>query len=277
MAFFLIIKLTHYQGVSRESERTLTFVAALRQCPMDRIVLFFILFVVLSTILPMIFRLFRTAGPRNKARILVEYAQKRGYRLVNPSVAQALDSSFLEMVRNPALKDLTCPSLDIADIDGLENGTGDRLAFVCTLHSKEVTIFNFSVTTRVPSSGGARYKVAKIKVAGLPRFSLGRNSVVHTVEIVVGKLVGEPNPAIVLDAGQYPEFSAHYWLRGADGAAVTAFLSPSKIKFIENTKLDGILAANPNYLVYFEHGVLLREEDCDSFIARVETIVANLL
>jgi hypothetical protein len=119
--------------------------------------------------------------------------------------------------------------------------------------------------------------VAKIQVAGLPRFSLGRNSAVHVVEMVVGKMVGAPKAAIDLDSSQHPEFTRHYWLTGADGAAVTAFLSPGKIRFIEEAKLEGLLATNANYLVYFEDGVLQQEEDCDSFIARVETIIANVL
>jgi hypothetical protein len=243
---------------------------------MSRIILLFIVFTVLSTVLPTIFRLLRSGGAgRDKARALIEYAQKRGYRLVNHEIAQSLDSSFLEMMRNPALKNLTRPSQDIADIDGLQSGTGDWLALACTLRSKEVTVFNFSVTSR--SGGGIRHKVAKIKVAGLPCFSLGRNSAVHAVETVVGRMVGAPKPAIDLDGSQYPDFSQHYWLTGADGAAVTAFLSPSKIRFIEEAKLEGVLAANANYLVYLEDGVLQQEEDCDSFIARVETIVANVL
>jgi len=244
---------------------------------MGRIILLFIIFAVLSTVVPAIFRLLRSNAGRDQVRALVEYAQKRGYRLMNPEIAQALDSSFLEMMRNPALKNLTRPSEDIADIDGLQNGTGDRLALVCTLRSKEVTVFNFSVPPRTPSSGWIRYKVAKIKVAGLPRFSLGRNSAVHLVEVVVGKMVGAPKAAIDLDASQYPEFSRHYWLTGTDGPAVTAFLSPGKIRFIEEAKLEGILATNANYLVYFEDGVLQEEQDCDSFIARFEQIVANLL
>jgi len=246
---------------------------------MNRIVLVFILFVLLSTLLPMIFRLFRRGGgPRDKARAVVAYAHKRGYPLVNPSIAQVLDESALEMMRNPALRNLTRASSDITDIEGLDNGTGDWLAFTCTLGSKEVTIFNLNETVLVHSSGrGIPYKVAKIKVAALPRFSLGRNSVVHAVETVTDRLVGKPNVTIALDSSQDPEFSAHYWITGADRAAVQEFLSPSKVKFIENAKLPGILATNTNYLVYFEDGVLVEEGDFDSFIARVETIIANLL
>jgi len=80
-----------------------------------------------------------------------------------------------------------------------------------------------------------------------------------------------------LERGQCPEFAAHYWLRGTDRAAVTAFLSPEKLRFIETTKLEGTVATNANYLVYFEDGVLLGEEDFDFFIVKVDKIVANLL
>jgi hypothetical protein len=226
----------------------------------------------------MIFRFFRSS-PRDKARVVVEYAQRRGHALINPSFAQALDSSLLEMARNPALKNSIKASSDIADINGLDCGTGDWLAFTCNLGSKEVTIFNLSVTAQRADGRGGNipYKVAKIKAAGLPRFSLGRNSAFHTFENVVDKIAGASNPAIDFDAGQYPEFSAHFWVKGSDRAAVTAFFSGQKIAFLEAAKLEGILATNANYLVYFEDGVLVTEQDFDSFIARVETLVANLL
>jgi hypothetical protein len=240
---------------------------------------FFVLVVLLfalSILLPMILRLFRRS-PRDKARSVVEYAQKRGFVLVNPAIAKALDDSFLQMVKNPALRNSVRAASDIGDVEGLENATGDWLAFTCTLGSKEVTIFNCDVPPRTArASGGIRYKVAKIRAVGLPQFSLGRNSIVHTVENVVGKISGTPNLAIEFDRGQYPEFSANYWLKGSDHA-VTAFLSPDKIRFLEATKLEGIIATNTNYLVYFEYGVLLRDEDFDSFIARVDKIVANVL
>lgn len=226
----------------------------------------------------MIFRFFRSS-PRDKARVVVEYAQRRGYVLVNPSFAQALDTSFLEMTRNPALKNSIKASSDIADIEGLDNGTGEWLAFTCTLRSKEVTIFNLSVTSRRADtrSGIIPYKVAKIKAAGLPRFSLGRNSVLHTVVSVVDKIVAAPKATITVDPRQYPEFSAHYWIRGSDPCAVNAFLSSDKIRFLETEKLEGILSTNTNYLVYFEDGVLLSEQDFDSFITRADTLVANFL
>src|ERR1700676_3220571 len=93
--------------------------------------------VALSIVAPMIFRFFRSS-PRDKARALVKYTQRRGYALVNPAFAQALDTSFLQMVRNPALKNSISAYSDIADIEELHNGSGDWLAFTCTLRSKEV-------------------------------------------------------------------------------------------------------------------------------------------
>lgn len=210
---------------------------------------------------------------------MVEYAQKRGYALVNPALAQALDKSYLEMLKDPALRNSAKASLDISDIEKLNDGTGDWLAFTCNLRSREVTIFNLSVTSRRTDTRGGSipYKVAKIKAAGLPRFSLGRNSALHTFENVVDKIAHASKPAINLDARLYPEFSAHFWIRGSDSAAVTAFLSGDKTRFLETAKLGGILATNANYLVYFEDGVLRTEQDFDSFIGRAETLVANLL
>ena len=238
---------------------------------------YIILLVVLGVFLPMILGLFRK--PWNKAKPIVEYAQKRGYRLVNPSLSQVLDSSLLETLKNPALRNLTDASSDIADIEALGRGKGDVLAFTCNLQSKEVTIFNYSRSTqRADTSGGSvPYKVAKIKAGGLPQLSVGKKSIVHTVEDVVGKITGKPEPAINVDARQYPEFSAHYWIRGSDAAAVTAFLSPEKIQFVEAAKLEGTIATNANFLVYFEDGTLRNEKDFDTFIGTVEKLVANLL
>lgn len=245
---------------------------------MNHFPLLVVLLFALSFLLPMIFRLF-SRSPRDKASVVVGYAQKRGYVLVNPSLAQSLDSSRLEMLRNPALRDSIKASSDIADIEGLDNGTGEWFAFTCNLGSKEATIFNLNVTSRRvgTSGGGIPYKVAKIRAAGLPRFSLGRNSVLHTVENVVNKVAGADKPTIDVDALQHPEFSTHFWIRGSDPAAVTAFLSGDKIRFLETAKLEGTLATNANYLVYFEDGILLREQDFDVFITRVEKLVVNIL
>jgi hypothetical protein len=245
---------------------------------MSHFSLIVILLFALSFLLPMIFRLFSSA-PRDKARVVIEYAQRKGYSLVNPSLAQALNVSRMEMLKNPAFRNNVRASSDIADIEGLRDGTGDWLAFTCNLGTKEVTIFNLSVTSRNinSQSPGISYKVAKIRAAGLPQFSMGRNSTLHTFENVVDKIAGAPKATINLDARLYPDFSSHFWLRGSDSGAVTAFLSSSKTGFLENAGLPGTLATNANYLVYFEDGVLLSENDFDSFIARVETIVANML
>jgi hypothetical protein len=228
----------------------------------------------LTVVLSILYRIFRS-GPR-EARSVVEYAQRRGYALVNPGVAHAVDMSPLEMMKDPALRNLERPSLDIANIERLDNGTGDWLAFTCRLGAKEATIFNLSVTSRQGGAGaGVHYKVAKIKAAGLPRFSLGRNSAMHNFENVVNKLAHVSQPEIRVDARMYPDFAANFWLNGPDAAAVTAFLSGDKIRFLEASKLAGTLATNANYLVYFEDGKLDTEQDFDSFIAKAETIVAN--
>jgi hypothetical protein len=235
---------------------------------------------VLGVLLPMIFGLFRflLGNPAKKASPLIDYVQKKGYRLVNPSISQALGSSGLELLKNPTLRNLTYASSDIADIDGLDRPSGGWLAFTCNVRSKEVTVFNCSTAGARNGHGGPiPYKVAKVKAAGLPRFSLGKNSVVHSVLDVVDKMVGESKPGINVDRSQYPDFSAHYWVRGADAAAVSAFLTPAKISFFETAKLPGVLATNANYLVYFEDGTLRTEPDFDSFIATVEKLIAATL
>lgn len=238
-----------------------------------------LLFFVLSIILPFLFRLLGfSKSPRDKVRGIVEYARKRGYTLVNPAIEGAMNSSLLEMAKNPALRNTVHASSDISDIEDLSNGTGDWLAFTCRVGSKEATIFNLSVTPRNVHGGqDIRYKVAKIKAPGLPQFSLGKNSILRKVEDVVGKLTGTPAIAVNVDARQHPEFAAHYWIRGADPAAVLNFLTSEKIRFIETAGCNGILATNRNYLVYHEDGVLQAEADFDSFIARVEKIEANIL
>jgi hypothetical protein len=232
---------------------------------------------VLSFILPIVYRFFRS-GPREMKGV-IEYAQKRGYALVNPRLAQAVNMSPIEMMKNPAFANFDRASLDISNIPKLDGGTGDWLAFTCNLRSKEATIFNLSVSSRRTDAQGGdlHYKVAKIKAAGLPRFSLGKNSALHTFENVVEKIAHVPQAEIHVDARQYPEFAAHFWIRGSDAAAVTSFLSDGKIRFLETAKLEGTLATNANYLVYFEDGKLAAERDFDAFIAKAESIVANFL
>jgi len=235
---------------------------------------------VLGVLLPMIFGLFRGLfrNPSKKVTPVIEYVQKKGYRLANPSASQIPGSSLLEMLKNPALRNLVDASSDLADIDGLDHASGGWLAFTSNLQSKEVTIFNCSTAGSInANSRPIPYKVAKIKAQGLPRFSLGKNSIVHTVQDVVGKIVGEPKLAIDVDQRLHPDFAAHYWIRGSDVAAISAFLSPQKLRFIETANLPGILASNANYLVYFEDGTLRTEPDFDSFIATVEKVTAGML
>ncbi len=240
-----------------------------------------VVFIVIFFVLPLISSF--AAGPRKvrkRAKLISEYARQRGYRLANPSAVEAASSSsWREMLTNPSLRSFSKGSEGITDIEGFERGTDGPFAVICSLRSKEVTIFDFSVSSqRADTSGGSvRYKVAKIRMEGLPRFSLGRNSLVHTVEVAVDKLTGKPKSSIEVDPGKDSEFAKHYWLKEADNGAVVAFLGPEKLRFLGNTKLAGVIATNANYLVYSEYGALSSAGDFDSFIATVENIVAHLL
>lgn len=245
---------------------------------MNHIILLAVVLFLLSIAAQVVLRGFR-GGPRKQARAIVDYVQRRGYVLVNPVIAQVLDVSRLEMARNPALRQLVKASADVSDIEGLEQGNEDWLAFKLEIARKETTVFNLSVSPRNPAStsGGVRYKVAKIKAPGLPRFLLGKNSIEHTVHDVVDNVVGIPNSAITLDTASYPEFSSHYWLKGNDPDAVRRFFTPEKARFVEEAKPRGIIAANALYLVYFEYGVLDSDEEFDSFINQIGKLASNFL
>jgi len=233
-------------------------------------------------VLPFISSIF-VKGPREfrkRARLISEYARQKGYCLANPAAAEAAgSSSWRELLTNPSLRSFSKGSEGITDLEDFGRGTDDPFTVICSLRSKEVTIFDFSVPSqRADSSGGSiQYKVAKVKVQGLPRFSLGGNSLVHTVEIAVDKLTGKPKSSIDVDPSKDSEFAKHYWLKGADSGEVAAFLSPEKLRFLANTKLAGVIATNANYLVYSEYGALSSAGDFDSFIATVENLVAHLL
>ena len=121
------------------------------------------------------------------------------------------------------------------------------------------------------------YKVAKIANAGLPRFSLGKRSIANTLVNVVEKMAGKPAAAIAVDTQNFPELAKHYWLKGSDNGAVLSFLSPEKIKFLENINLPGTIATNSQYLVYFERGSLRSAQDYDSFIETLDQLAANML
>jgi len=188
-------------------------------------------------------------------------------------------SSARDILTNPSLKSYVKGSEGITDIEGLERGTDDPFAFKCSIRSKEAMIFELSVSSqRTDDKGRAvHYKVAKITLEGLPHFSLGRHSVVNAVQNLVDKMTGKPKSSIDVDPRSFPEFAKHYWLKGADRGAVLAFLSPEKITFLGNTKLEGTIATNSQYIVYFELGGLRSENDYDTFIATVEKLAANLL
>jgi len=241
---------------------------------------YFIAVMALLFFVPVLYGLAK--GPskfRKQAKQIIQYTSKKGYVLANPSVSQIADSSAMELLKNPAFKSFVKGSEDIGGIREFENGTEDPFAFTCILRSKEVMIFNFSVPTQSANtqSGSINYKVAKIKNPGLPRFHLGKHSIVDTVENIVDKIAGKPKSDIHVDPQQFPEFSEHFWLKGPDGTSVLTFLSADKIRFLESAKLKGTLATNAVYLVYFEFGIMRSESDFDSFIATAESIIASLL
>ena len=223
------------------------------------------------------------AGPRQfrkRTKLVSEYTVRKGYRLANPSIMQiSSTSSARDILTNPSLQSYTKGSAGITDIEGLERGTDDPFAFTCSIRSKEVMIFELSVSSQRSDDKGRSlsYRVAKTANEALPRFSLGRHSVVNTVLNVVDKMVGKPQLKIDVDPRNFPEFAKHYWLKGSDSGAVFAFLSPEKIAFLENTKFEGVVSTNSHYFVYFESGSLRSEHDYDTFIATVEKLVANLL
>jgi hypothetical protein len=222
-------------------------------------------------------------GPRQfrkRIKLISDYTTKRGYRLANPSLMQiSSSSSARDILTNPSLQSYVKGSDGITDIEGLERGTDDPFAFTCSIRSKDAMIFEISVSfQRTDDKGRAvHYKVAKIANEALPRFSLGRHSAANTVENLVDKLAGRPKLNIEVDPRNFPEFAKHYWLKGADSGAVLAFLSPEKITLLGNTKLEGTIATNSHYFVYFELGSLRSENDYDTFISTVEKLVTNLL
>ena len=210
--------------------------------------------------------------------MLSDYLRKRGYVLLNPSASNVAGATLAEIIKSVPEGGWVRGSAGITDIDLFKDGTDNpALAFVCRLREKEVTVFNFSSnpSLNAPSSGGPRYKVAKARQEGLPRFSLGRHSAVEKVQNVVNKLVGSPD--LSLHQGADPAFFRNYWVRSPDGPAVFAFLSPERLAFLEQESLAGILAANAEYLVYCEDGALQTEEDYDRFIATVGRLIAHLL
>jgi len=93
-----------------------------------------ILLFALSILLPMIFRLF-SSGPRDKARVVIDTRKGKGMRW---SILPWLKPWMFPDGRcsESCFRNNTQASSDIADIEGLDNGTGDWLAFTCNLRSK---------------------------------------------------------------------------------------------------------------------------------------------
>jgi hypothetical protein len=249
---------------------------------MSNLTLIFLVLVALAVIAQFVF------GPRKfrkRAKFISSYAQNNGYALANPSFVQmAITSSARELMTNPSFRSFIKGSDGLSDIEGLERGEDDPFALTCNLRSKEVMIFDLSVDSRRTDAQTTtlNYKVAKVRSAGLPQFSLARKSIVHSVRNVVDRMVEKPESDIHpnprnADPNIVSEFEKHFWLKGLDRDATLAFLCHAKLQFLENAKLPGVVATNANYMVYFEDGSLRSAADFDSFIATTEKIVANLL
>src|SRR5262249_28787595 len=163
-----------------------------------------------------------------------------------------------------ALRDLARAHSDITDIDEFADGSDDWLAFRCTLGSKTVTVFNFSKAPPLNAqSGPPSYRVAKIAVDGLPRFSLEPRSVVATVEALTDKLRQQPDQTVELASAS---FNSRYWLRGPDPAAVAAYFTLDRMRFLESDRLRGTFATNARYLVYYELAAMRTEADYETFV-----------
>jgi hypothetical protein len=249
---------------------------------MPNLVIVFLIIVALNAILLFV------SGPRKfrkRAKFLSVYTQSKGYALANePLVQAATTASMRELRANPSFVSFIKGSEGITDIEGLEKGKDDPFAVICNVRGKEVMIFNLKVDSRRTDDRATNlnYRVAKIRCAGLPRFSFGRNSIVHTILSAVDRAVGKVQSDIHLDARNADPngasaFEKHFWLKGSDRDAILTFLSSAKLQFLASARLPGTVATNANYIVYFEDGRLRSEADFDSFIDTTDKIVANLL
>ena len=241
----------------------------------QHLILLFGLVAVGSVVVRAIFGLSRKTG-RQHARIVVDYVQKRGYELLNPVLAQKLDESLLDLARDPSVRELARATSDITDIGRFADGNDDWLAFRCELARRSVTVFNFSQAPPLHSnSGSMSFRVAKIGVDGLPRFSLEPRSAATTVESLVGTLLHREDATIDVNPGS--QFGSRYWLRGSDRTAVAGFFTPERIRFIEAARLPGTLISTAQDLVYYESTAMRSDADYDAFVSVVERIVTGLL
>jgi hypothetical protein len=216
---------------------------------------------------------------RTQSNAIANYVDAKGYVLLNPTALAA--GSMMDLVKSASAAGHRCATDGITDIAPFNRGSADSVAaFIATLGGKEVTIFSFTVsgsTSTESSGGGSRYRVAKIRSAGLPRFSLGPHSAAEKMDRFYDYLTNAPSTS--LDRGEFPDFFKRYRMDGPDAVPVYGFLTPAKLRFLESANVAGIVASNGEYLVYYESEVREPEtpEEFDPFIGTVGSLVANLL
>ena len=216
---------------------------------------------------------------RKQLRMVVEYVERKGYVLLNPAILTMKDQSMPALVQLAMAGEFVRATTGITDIEPFDRGTDrNAFAFVCTLGGKEVTIFTFGVAPPLNTdSSGPQYRVAKIRAAGLPRFSLARHSAVEKIQKLTAYLAETTSTSLVRP--EFNDFFKKYWMKGPDANAVYAFLTPAKLWFLEGAKLSGQLESNAEYLVYYEsqaHDPRSAAE-YDSFIGVVSGLIENLL
>jgi hypothetical protein len=212
---------------------------------------------------------------RKYAGLLHRYVEARGYTLLNPVVAQWDHASLRDMIASVPKGGLVSARDGITDLPDIARGTDDAAsAVVCRLGGKEVTIFNFSASAGVDLARSVSYKVAKVACAGLARFSLARHSMVESVQKLVDMLAHNSDQSFI--DPRFPEFFASYSVKGPDGGALSAFLTPDRVRYFQQQPLAGVIDTNARFLVYREDGVLRTEEDYDQFIATVKQLVTHL-
>ena len=216
---------------------------------------------------------------RKQLQMVAEYVGRKGYVLLNPAILTMKDQSMPALMNLAMAGEFVRATTGITDIEPFERGTDrNAFAFVCTLSGKEVTIFTFGVAPPLDkSSSGPQYRVAKIKAAGLPRFSLARHSVVEKIQKLTDHLAEIPSTS--LERPEFKDFFKKYWMKGPDAVAVYAFLTPAKLRFLEAAKLGGQLETNAEYLVYYESQARdpRSAAEYDDFIGVVNGLITNLL
>lgn len=222
---------------------------------------------------------------RKQARMVAEYVGRNGYVLLNPAIVTMKDQSMPSLVNLAMAGEFLRATTGITDIDPFDRGSDrNAFAFVCTLAGKEVTIFTFSHAPPLNTSAnasGPQYRVAKIRAAGLPRFSLARHSVVEKIQKLTDYLAEttSTSTSTSLERPEFKDFFKEYWMKGPDAPAVFAFLTPAKLRFLQSAKLSGQLESNAEYLVYYESQARdpRSAAEYDSFIGVVSGLIANLL